>query len=90
MRDYYHPASGHLPPGQARKSAFPPGLMKQVARGKALPPGLESKIEPFPSELERRLPSPPAGYRRALCGTFAVLIQESTSLVADLASLVRR
>jgi hypothetical protein len=85
--DFYRPGSGNLPPGIARKGEFPPGIMKQLARGKGLPPGLEKKLEEFPAPLARQFPPPPAGYRRALCGNFALLLQEGTNLVVDLVAL---
>ena len=46
LRDYYVPAYRNLPPG----------LQKKVARGGQLPPGWQKKFEPFPVEVERRLP----------------------------------
>lgn len=85
--DFYRPGTGNLPPGIARKGEFPPGIMKQLARGKGLPPGLEKKLEDFPPPLARQFPPPPAGYRRALCGNFALLVQEGTNLVVDLVAL---
>lgn len=87
LLDFYRPGSGNLPPGIARKGEFPPGIMKQLVRGKGLPPGLEKKLEDFPPPLARQFPPPPAGYRRALYGNFALLIQEGTNLVVDLVAL---
>lgn len=34
---------------------LPPGVVKQLVRGRPLPPGLEGEIEPLPRELEGRL-----------------------------------
>lgn len=89
LLDFYRPGSGNLPPGIARKGEFPPGIMKQIARGKGLPPGLERKLEPLPEPLARQLPPPPPGYRRMLCGNFALLLREGSNLVVDLVVLVR-
>ena len=47
LRDYYAPRYRNLPPG----------LQKKVARGGQLPPGWQKKFEPFPVEVERRLPA---------------------------------
>ncbi|MCX7603284.1 MAG: hypothetical protein N2036_04330 [Bryobacteraceae bacterium] len=85
--DFYRPGSGNLPPGIARRGEFPPGIMKQLARGKGLPPGLEKKLEPFPEPLARQFPPPPPGYRRMICGNFALLLQDGTNLVVDLVAL---
>jgi hypothetical protein len=87
LLDFYRPGSGHLPPGIARKGEFPPGIMKQLARGKGLPPGLAAKLEPLPEPLARQFPPPPPGYRRALCGNFALLLEDSTLLVVDIVNL---
>jgi hypothetical protein len=88
LLDFYRPGGGHLPPGIARKGEFPPGILKQVARGKGLPPGLAQKLEPFPPELARQFPPPPPGYRRAICGSLALLLDDSTLLVVDVVSVV--
>ncbi len=88
LLDYYRPGSGNLPPGIARKGDFPPGIMKQVIRGKGLPPGLAAKLEPFPPALARQFPPPPPGYRRMICGTLALMLDDSTNLVVDVVSLV--
>lgn len=88
LLDFYRPGSGNLPPGIARKGEFPPGILKRVARGKGLPPGLASKLEPLPPVLARQFPPPPAGYRRMICGTLALMLEESTNLVVDVVNLV--
>lgn len=88
LHDFYRPGSGNLPPGIARKGDFPPGIMKQVIRGKGLPPGLAAKLEPFPPPLARQFPPPPPGYRRMICGTLALMLDDSTNLVVDVVRLV--
>lgn len=88
LLDFYRPGSGNLPPGIARKGEFPPGILKQIARGKGLPPGLANKLEPFPPPLARLFPAPPPGYRRMICGTLALMLDDSTNMVVDVVSLV--
>src|SRR5512147_875171 len=63
LRDHYAPRYRNLPPG----------LQKKMARGGQLPPGWRKKFEPFPVELERRLPPLPAGYRRGVIDGHAVI-----------------
>jgi len=89
LLDFYRPGSGNLPPGIARKGSFPPGILKQVARGKGLPPGLADQLEPLPPPLARQFPPAPPGYRRMICGTLALLLEDSTGMVVDLVSLVQ-
>lgn len=88
LLDFYRPGSGNLPPGIARKGEFPPGILKQIARGKGLPPGLANKLEPFPPPLARQFPVPPPGYRRMICGTLALMLDDSNNMVVDVVSLV--
>jgi hypothetical protein len=86
IRDYYaalpRPARarhGHNPhdPG-----ALPPGIAKQVARGKGLPPGIAKQR--LPGALERRLSPLPDGYLRVRIGADVVLMDARTQVVLDL------
>jgi len=88
--DYYRPGSRNLPPGLAKRGGdLPPGLAKQLRRGGTLPPGLEKKIEPFPNDLARRLPLAPEGYRRMVCGSSALLVQDAANLIVDIIELTK-
>lgn len=71
---------GHNPHGAAE--ALPPGIRKQIARGKGLPPGL--RHDPLPAELERRLEPLPDGYVRLRVGTDVVLFDTRGRVVLDL------
>lgn len=89
--DFYRPGSGHLPPGLAKRGGeLPPGLQKQLRVTGTLPPGIEKKLEPFPPDLERRLTPVPAGYRRVVAGTVALLVQDATNLIVDVLEVIRR
>jgi len=52
---------------------LPRGLQKKLARTGTLPPGWQKKMEPFPAELERRLPPLPAGHHRGVFDGHAVI-----------------
>jgi hypothetical protein len=87
IRDYYAaravPARGrhgHNPHGTAQ--ALPPGIRKQIARGKGLPPGLDR--QPLPADLERHLSPLPDGYVRLRIGTDVVLFDTRGQVVLDL------
>lgn len=90
IRGYYYGGGGSLPPGLAKRDSLPPGLEKQLRRNGQLPPGLQKKIEPFPMDLERRLPRLPAGYRRVMVDRWALLIHDATNVVFDILDLTRR
>jgi hypothetical protein len=83
---YVRENEGFIPPA-ARQ--LPPGLAKNLRRGKPLPPGWVKKIVPFPVELERRLPPLPAGYRRVVADRWAFVIAEATNSVLDVIDLIK-
>ena len=60
---------------------LPPGLQKKLARGGQLPPGWQKKVEAFPPELERRLPSLPAGHHRGIMDGHALIYSPSGGIV---------
>lgn len=78
-------------PGFVTREArrLPPGLAKNLQRGKPLPPGWAKKISPFPVVLDRRLPPLPAGYRRVVVDRWAFVIAEATNTVMDVIDLIR-
>jgi hypothetical protein len=59
---------------------LPPGIAKQVARGKPLPPGIAKKYPPGP--LLGRLPPRP-GYEWVLVGRDVLLVSLATAVVVD-------
>jgi hypothetical protein len=77
LREHYAPRYRNLPPG----------LQKKVARGGQLPPGWQKKFEPFPVDVERRLPRLPDGYRRGVIDGHAVIYNSHTNVIIDVAVL---
>lgn len=62
-------------------SSLPPGIRKNLARGKPLPPGIAKKMVPGP--LLGRLPRYP-GYEWRVAGSDLILIAVATAVVADI------
>ena len=60
---------------------LPPGIAKNLARGKPLPPGIAKRAAP--GDLLRQL-TIPRGYALETVGTDVVLIEIGTRIVADL------
>ena len=60
--------------------SLPPGIAKNLARGKPLPPGIAKKM--VPSSMLRDLPYYP-GYEWRIAGDDLVLVALSTALVAS-------
>jgi hypothetical protein len=87
IQEFYRPGSGNLPPGLAKKDPLPPGLAQQLKKKGTIPAGFETRLEPFPGDLARRLPDPPDGFRRSVVGNVALLTQDTTLLIVDVIPL---
>lgn len=61
-------------------SALPPGIRKNLARGKPIPPGIAKKAVPGP--MLARLPRYP-GYEWQILGSDLVLVATATAVIAD-------
>ena len=66
--------------GIAAQSTLPPGIQKNLARGKPLPPGIARRSAP--ESFTRRLPNY-EGYDWRMAGKDLVLMQTGTEIVAD-------
>jgi hypothetical protein len=80
IHDFFRPGAGH-PVGAA---------VKGLKLGSALPAELDKKLADFPESLAKRMPPPPEGYQRKICGHVALLVQSATNLVVDIVSLLRQ
>jgi len=60
--------------------SLPPGIAKNLARGKPLPPGIAKKM--VPSAMLDQLPSYP-GYEWRIAGDDLILVALSTAIVAS-------
>jgi hypothetical protein len=70
--------------GQHRQSGvkpLPPGIRKNLARGKPLPPGIAKQV--LPSDLEALLPGRP-GYQRIQVGLDVLLVEVATGVIHDI------
>jgi len=81
IRDYYE-EEGPGARGKGHKKGLPPGIAKNLKRGKPLPPGIAKRS--LPDDLERRLPRLPEGYERILVDGRVVLIEVATRVVRDI------
>ncbi|GHD48552.1 hypothetical protein GCM10017083_19770 [Thalassobaculum fulvum] len=68
-------------------TALPPGIAKNVARGKPVPPGIAKRG--VPNGLTGKL-SIPKGYELQTVGTDVVLIEAGTRIIADVLKDVLR
>ena len=83
IRAYYRPHGGRgLPPGLAKRNGnLPPGLEKQLRANGSLPPGLQKRVEPFPVELDRKLPRLPRGYSRVIVEGRAMTLDINSRII---------
>ena len=81
IRAYFgdeHDKSGKKNKGQ---KALPPGIEKNLARGKALPPGIAKQV--LPADLSRLLPPPPSGFERIMVSGRVLLVEIATQVIHD-------
>ena len=82
---YFRTRRSGLPPGLAKRNGnLPPGLQKHLERNGTLPPGLQKRVEPFPPDLERRLPRLPVIYRRGTIGPDVIILNGKTGAIVDI------
>jgi hypothetical protein len=85
IRSYYQDRNSNLPPGLAKRNGnLPPGLQKHLERDGTLPPGLQKRVQPFPEDLERRLPPLPDTYRRVTLGVDIMILDRRTQRIVDI------
>jgi len=64
------------------RGSLPPGIAKNLARGKPLPPGIARQY--LPAGLSGRLPPPPRGFERVIILSGKVLLVEvATQVIHD-------
>ena len=66
---------------KAKRGGLPPGIAKNLARGKSLPPGIAKQH--LPQELQRALPAAPAGYDRIIVDGKVLLVEVATQVIHD-------
>jgi hypothetical protein len=83
IRDYYLvqglPHAGHG--GKKQHKGLPPGIARNLARGKPLPPGIAKQH--LPGELTRALPPVRSGYERVVIDGKVLLVEVATQVVRD-------
>ena len=83
IRAYYREHggdAGYYAKGKGRKS-LPPGIAKNLQRGKPLPPGIARQA--LPSGLDALLPPPPRGYERLELAGKILLVEIATQVIHD-------
>jgi len=63
------------------KKGLPPGIAKNLQRGKSLPPGIAR--QQLPADLVAALPPIPKGYERVIIDGRIVLVEIATQVIRD-------
>ncbi|MGH8292685.1 MAG: hypothetical protein ACRESA_04355 [Gammaproteobacteria bacterium] len=74
---------GHGHGWKSREGGLPPGIAKNLARGKPLPPGIAAQLQPLPPELVQQLPPSPPGYRVFILDGRILLVNMATQVISD-------
>ena len=77
-----HSGSSHQGGGKGRHKGLPPGIAKNLERGKPLPPGIAKQH--LPSGLVSALPAPPRGYERIIVDGRVLLVEIATQVIHDI------
>jgi hypothetical protein len=78
FRDYHVDKKG----GKKGSKSLPPGIAKNLARGKPLPPGIAKRA--LPGELLVKLPPVADGYERIIVAGKILLVEIATQVVHDI------
>ena len=83
IRAYYEHDHDYAKAGKKKgRGALPPGIAKNLARGKALPPGIAKQV--LPNDLIVSLPPVPRGYERIIADGKILLVEVATQVVHDI------
>jgi hypothetical protein len=86
IRAYYRDNSTHQTKKNKKnkgngRSSLPPGIAKNLGRGKPLPPGIAKQY--LPENLISRLPPPPHGFERVVLSGKVLLVEVATQVIHD-------
>lgn len=65
-----------------KSKGLPPGIAKNLERGKPLPPGIAKRG--LPTQLEEELPTLRDGLERVIVGNDVTIVEEGTRIVVDI------
>jgi hypothetical protein len=73
--------SGASQQGRGRSGGLPPGIAKNLARGKPLPPGLAKAY--LPAQVVSSLPRLPSGFDYVVVAGKLLLVEAATQIIRD-------
>lgn len=81
IRAYYRDHGVSHQGRKKNKKVLPPGIAKNLQRGKRLPPGIAKQA--LPPGLINQLPPPPKGYERIVIAGKVLLVEIATQAIHD-------
>ena len=81
IRAYYRDHGSVRHSKKKGKNGLPPGIAKNLQRGKPLPPGIAKQV--LPTGLIDLLPPPPHGYERVTLAGKILLVEIATQVIHD-------
>ena len=83
IREYYrdHRPVWHGNSKGKKHKGLPPGIAKNLERGKPLPPGIAKQALPY--DLERELPPVPTEHERIIIAGKIILVEVATNIIHD-------
>lgn len=84
IRDFFQNADSTGQRGKKGRDRLPPGIEKNLARGKPLPPGIAKQA--LPNDLIRKLPPARDGYERVVVSGKVLLVEIATQVIHDILS----
>ncbi len=82
IRDYYRQYPVNDSKGKKGPKSLPPGIAKNLARGKILPPGIAKQM--LPDVLLSQLPPARDGFERVILDGKVLLVEIATQMVHDI------
>ena len=84
IAEWYQDHGSHSAYGNGKKKpkGLPPGIAKNLARGKPLPPGIAKQF--LPQGLNALLPPPRDGFERVVVDGRVILIEVATRVIHDI------
>jgi hypothetical protein len=81
IRGYYGNTRASNGRGRGRNGGLPPGIAKNLARGKSMPPGIAKQH--LPVDLVTHLPSAPSGLEYLVVAGKLLLVDIATQVVRE-------
>lgn len=84
IQDWYrdHRTTSSRGHGKGKPKGLPPGIAKNLARGKPLPPGIAKRY--LPAGLRSVLPRLPDGYERVIIDGKVLIVEIATHVIHDI------